>query len=69
MSDIPLPSAHEDSPTEESLAFYRASGECICETCGKTYYRHPMGGPFTESMGYERRQWLHRLCNGDLVKL
>ena len=64
MSDIPLPSAPEDSSPEESLVFYRAAGECICETCGKTYSRHPMDGPL-----FDGHQWLHRLCNGDLVKL
>lgn len=54
---------------EEPLDFVRAAGECLCETCGKLYREHPMGGPFTETMGTDPRQWLHRLCDGSLVKL
>ena len=46
------------------LDFYRAAGACLCEQCGEEYRKHPNDGPFFE--GY---QWLHRLCNGDLVKL
>lgn len=53
----------------EPVTFHRASGDCVC-SCGKIYYDHPFDGPFTNSMGYDAsRQWLHRLCNGDLVKL
>lgn len=48
--------------------FYRASGECLCE-CGLPYRKHPYDGPFSSQMGFESHQWLHRLCNGDLVKL
>jgi hypothetical protein len=39
---------------------YRASGDCVCETCGKLYYDHPY---FTEP--YE----FLTICNGDIVKL
>jgi hypothetical protein len=49
---------------EEPLHFVRASGDCVCDVCGKSYYQHPMAGPL-----FEGRQWLHRVCNGDLVKL
>lgn len=38
----------------------RASGECICPACGKTYYRHPT---------IENYTWLHLICTGDIVKL
>jgi hypothetical protein len=46
---------------------YRASGTCVCAICGREYRHHPVAtdahligwmGPF-----------LHRLCNGELVKL
>lgn len=43
----------------------RASGDCLCQTCGKEYREHPLGGP----MGYDGFQFLHRLCDGSLVKL
>ena len=44
----------------ENGDWFRAGGDCICEKCGYTYYQH---APVT---GY---RWLHKLCNGDLVKL
>jgi hypothetical protein len=43
---------------------YRADGRMICEHCGKTYLRHPMGGP-DGSDG----KFLNLLCDGRLVKL
>jgi hypothetical protein len=50
---------------EEALVWHYADGRCICDLCGKLYYDHPLGGPF----GWQDRQWLHRLCDGRLVKL
>lgn len=44
----------------EDNDWYRASGDCICEKCGMDYYSHP---PVIRFPG------LHRVCNGDLVKL
>ena len=46
---------------------YRASGECICDICGKTYYNHKDYEPskFTN----DGIAWLQELCNGELVKL
>lgn len=44
--------------------FTRASGETVCGPCGEPYRRHPMGGP----EGYDGL-FLHRLCDGRLVKL
>ena len=39
--------------------WYRASGLCECEICGKQYYDHkPLYG----------FNWLLKLCNGDLIK-
>ncbi len=55
------------SPTPEQASridagdFYRASGDCICEVCGKLYYDHLY---FTEEYAF-----LNVLCNGDIVKL
>lgn len=43
---------------------YRADGRMICEYCGKTYLKHPMGGP-DGSDG----KFLNELCDGRLVKL
>ena len=43
----------------------RASGECICETCGMQYYDHPLADDLP---GYDG-PFLHRLCDGQLVKL
>jgi len=40
---------------------YRASGDCVCEACGKLYYDHPY---FAEPYAF-----LNVLCSGDMVKL
>lgn len=54
-------------PTFEQMArmdggdMYRASGDCVCETCGKLYYDHPY---FAEPYEY-----LTNICNGEIVKL
>lgn len=48
----------------EPVQFARAAGTCVCSLCGDLYYDHPQDGPYFE--GY---RWLHRLCNGELVKL
>ena len=40
--------------------YVRAGGDCVCETCGRTYWRHPVLDPYS---------WLHVLCDGLLVKL
>lgn len=54
------------SPNGEShhFNFHRASGDCICSVCDKAYWPHPLGG-LIGWMG----QFLHRLCDGSLVKL
>lgn len=55
--------------TDRRLAsMVRASGECICEDCGKLYRKHP---DFTEPEGlsYDGRPFLKVLCDGTLVKL
>lgn len=48
----------------EIVDFVRASGDCICDACGKKYYQHPMDGP-----EFDGHKWLHRICSGRLVKL
>jgi ribA/ribD-fused uncharacterized protein len=45
---------------------YRASGNCICNICGKKYYDHPMSAKYKS---WQNEMYLHILCNGDLVKL
>ncbi len=47
----------------------RASGNVLCKTCNKEYREHPMGGPLGNVGGAEHFQFLHRLCDGRLVKL
>lgn len=53
---LPKPSGEE----------YRASGQCVCDRCGKEFIRHPLD--FWE-LGYDGEPVLHVLCNGDRVKL
>lgn len=45
--------------------FYRADQHCVCKICSKTYGEHPYGGQILS----DRSMILHRLCNGELVKL
>jgi hypothetical protein len=45
--------------------YYRASGDCICPTCGEIYYDHPViRGKERRMIGIE----LYVLCNTDRVK-
>lgn len=48
--------------------FTRASGDCICDACGEDYYSH---SPAEErhNLSYDGNPFLHRLCDGSLVKL
>lgn len=48
-----------------SWDFGRASGECVCTLCNRPYRKHP----FSEHRSYDDQPFLHRLCNGRLVKL
>ncbi len=43
----------------------RAHGENLCNHCDGSFWAHPMGG----IKGIDDRQFLHRLCDGRLVKL
>jgi hypothetical protein len=66
--------ATEPEPTEsdlwdddEELAhIVRASGDCICESCGWEYWRHPSA---MDHLGYDGQPFLRRLCDRTLVKL
>ena len=53
-----------ESDTE--VEFLRASGDVICEDCGKKYYDHPMD---RENLDFNDGPFLHILCNGERVKL
>lgn len=47
---------------------YRASGDCLCLCCGKNYHGHPRAAePW--NLSFTGEPFLHRLCNGELVKL
>lgn len=43
----------------------RAGGDCLCEYCGEEFKRHPMD---EMHVGINNALWLHRLCDGSLVK-
>lgn len=43
----------------------RAGGDVPCEICGKLYYDHPMD---EVHLGSDGAPWLHRVCDGRLVK-
>lgn len=43
----------------------RAAGNCVCDVCGVEYNRHPMD---ETHVGHNGSLWLHRLCDGRLVK-
>lgn len=44
----------------------RAGGDCECDVCGRKYYDHPME---VRILGYDDQPFLHRICDGWLVKL
>lgn len=53
--------------THDELAtiFYRASGLCTCDECGKDYYSHPYA---YEAQDRDGEPYLQVLCNGDIIK-
>ena len=65
----PLRSMNDFTPEEEDRIdkSYRASGDCVCEQCGKVYYDHPAWRPSAKTN--DGVPWLNELCNRDLVKL
>jgi len=44
----------------------RASGDVVCEICGRKYYDHPMD---EEQLSYDGRPFLHIGCDGKRLKL
>lgn len=50
----------------EPTRTYRASGESICDICGREYRQHPAD---EEQLSYDDQPFLIVLCNGDRVKL
>ncbi len=46
--------------------FNRASGDVLCEKCGKKYYDHP---PYMKALSWDGHPVLNQLCDGSLVKL
>lgn len=54
-----LPQAAQD------VEYRRAHGGSVCGQCQQPYRKHPYGGP----LGMGDRQFLRRLCSGELVKL
>lgn len=48
---------------EDEVAI-RASGACLCETCGKPYSKHPY-----TAHRFNDAPYLNRLCDGTVVKL
>lgn len=47
---------------------YRADHLCQCKVCGREYWCHPEARE-PHLLSYDGEPYLHRLCNGDLVKL
>lgn len=45
----------------------RASGDVICEQCGKEYWRHPMDEE--QLSGIDGKPFLHIHCDGTRLKL
>lgn len=45
--------------------FRRASGDAVCGTCDQLFRKHP----FSEHRSYNGDPYLHKLCDGSLVKL
>lgn len=48
---------YDSTPEPE---WFRAAGNCICDSCGKEYYDHPPHHIF---------KFLVLLCSGEVVKL
>jgi hypothetical protein len=43
----------------------RADGDCLCDCCDNPYRLHPM----SRHADHNGEPYLHRLCDGQLVKL
>lgn len=56
----------EMTDEEAARRMVRASGDVECSICGKLYWKHPMEPRITDR---ESRPFLHRGCDGHLLKL
>lgn len=56
-----------DDDPEDPNQMQRAHGDMVCEECGLAYWRHPPCPLFIDST--TNSPYLHRLCDGRLVKL
>ena len=54
----------EKSPKD--IEYIRADGRCVCPVCGRECREHPMT---KDILGWNKKPFLHKLCNGALVKL
>jgi hypothetical protein len=54
------------APVEPPGEMVRASGDALCELCGRTYYRHPVTYEYVDWDGHP---YLHVGCDGTLLKL
>lgn len=52
--------------TKHIWFWYRASGECVCEICGREFWRHKHE---MEEVDWNDDPYLKIICNGDRVKL
>ena len=58
------------SEDEIETKMYRASGDCVCDSCGKTYYKHPFIENVLTTVGCtDPTPFLHYVCDGSIVKL
>lgn len=63
MADLQL---HELRTKPEK--FIRANGDCLCPQCFEPYRKHPFAME-EEQLDWEGQPFMHRLCDGLLVKL
>lgn len=59
----------ERSEEEDLHRMRRADGDVVCTACGKQYRRHPFAREPHNLSGIDGEPFLHRLCDGSLVKL
>lgn len=50
------------------VEWVRANGDCLCRWCHQPYWKHPHAKE-KEHLDWEGRPFMHKLCDGLLVKL
>ncbi len=53
-------------PIAHNGSDFNRAGNCICDICGKEYRYHKMDW---YELSYDKKPFLHVLCDGDRVKL